>query len=259
MRPRPEGRGERVLPFPPAEATGPLQCGHDPKAVENTSGNGNDCLDPAQASMRPRPEGRGERRTLTPVGRSISFNAATTRRPWRTTKVGKRHSPTGRSFNAATTRRPWRTQCVSWYHAMPFRGFNAATTRRPWRTPLRQGCSTWSRLLQCGHDPKAVGTLTKRSHLTGRLLLQCGHDPKAVENRGDSVGRSAFRAASMRPRPEGRGEPLARSAWVYCSRSFNAATTRRPWRTIDRSAFNGLHPRSFNAATTRRPWRTSVP
>ena len=43
--------------------------------------------------------------------------------------------------------------------------------------------------------------------LRPRATLQCGHDPKAVENDGD---RALIRSATGR---------------------FNAATTRRPWRT----------------------------
>ena len=67
--------------------------------------------------------------------------------------------------------------------------------------------------LQCGHDPKAV----ENEQLLGLCghagLLQCGHDPKAVEN-----------------------------ALVFCTvsggiRSFNAATTRRPWRTARRMLY----------------------
>ena len=39
------------------------------------------------------------------------------------------------------------------------------------------------------------------------LKLQCGHDPKAVENHGPvGVRHTANSPASMRPRPEGRGE-----------------------------------------------------
>ena len=60
MRPRPEGRGEpaplRCLEL----ADGRLQCGHDPKAVENAASAAAGNAD-AAASMRPRPEGRGER------------------------------------------------------------------------------------------------------------------------------------------------------------------------------------------------------
>ena len=38
------------------------------------------------------------------------------------------------------------------------------------------------------------------------VALQCGHDPKAVENDLDDKGNKLPDGASMRPRPEGRGE-----------------------------------------------------
>ena len=106
MRPRPGGRGEPrpsgCAPvgdgFNAATTRRPwrderqegeilsldrLQCGHDPEAVENRSGDKGDRL--TTASMRPRPGGRGERGL---AGRCSTtkfrrFNAATTRRPWR--------------------------------------------------------------------------------------------------------------------------------------------------------------------------------
>ena len=45
-------------------------------------------------------------------------------------------------------------------------------------------------------------------------MLQCGHDPKAVENAVDLDLDVAVLNASMRPRPEGRGEP---TRWSTCS------------------------------------------
>ena len=156
--------------------------------------------------MRPRPEGRGE---LAPQLRgleSCSFNAATTRRPWRTASSRQTTTNAFDCFNAATTRRPWRTfgdvtsqvaaeasmrprpegrgERHSGIDAHNGASFNAATTRRPWRTSGGP----------CGCVQGA---------------LQCGHDPKAVENREACVGDR-----------------------VHC---FNAATTRRPWRTRARS------------------------
>ena len=237
MRPRPEGRGEPDRPPLPQRSNRRLQCGHDPKAVENMSRSSSLCASAAEklqcghdpkavenaragssgtssaptASMRPRPEGRGE--------------------PFRSLQRTK----TGKSFNAATTRRPWRT--------------------RP--------------------------TYAARG---SRQLLQCGHDPKAVENLSFS-GRDAAHGlrASMRPRPEGRGEPRLFQPLPVASTGFNAATTRRPWRTASmdspcsssqsalqcghdpkaveneaRAVWRSLTGGSFNAATTRRPWRTAA-
>ena len=181
-----------------------LQCGHDPKAVENY-----------RPSRRPH--------------RTWRFNAATTRRPWRTTgrhdarlvtRASMRPRPEGRgehashrrrraessSFNAATTRRPWRTRCV---RRRATGGFNAATTRRPWRTmrPPRSHCGR-SRL-QCGHDPKAVENraLERSVHADG---FNAATTRRPWRTTTSGQWRSSARA-SMRPRPEGRGEP-SRSA-----------------------------------------------
>ena len=109
--------------------------------------------------------------------------------------------------------------------------------------------------------------------------LQCGHSPKAVENKIGFVESLSRRSASMRPQPEGRGEPTQAASsgpsWSASMRpqpegrgepgragrvwtqhaSFNAATARRPWRTI--AALAALAATAgFNAATARRPWRT---
>ncbi len=91
-----------------------------------------------------------------------------------------------------------------------------------------------------------------------RVKLQCGHGTKAVENPSGRRPRSPIRIG------------------------FNAATARRPWRTVDprRRAYRqrtalqcghgtkavenstvgchaaGQYPSGFNAATARRPWRT---
>ena len=134
MRPRPEGRGE--LPFLTFRAgvTAALQCGHDPKAVENSNGVGQ----------------RGDY--------SPRFNAATTRRPWRT-KEGRV--------------RPHGGRCASMRPRPEGRG----ELQRA-RAGRRNACG-----LQCGHDPKAVENYSARSKRSvSGFRLQCGHDPKAVEN-----------------------------------------------------------------------------
>src|SRR5437868_5513321 len=111
-------------------------------------------------------------------------------------------------------------------------------------------------MLQCGHDPKAVENPEDQYQEALATLLQCGHDPKAGESycyaraiagrfyasmrpRPEGRGERAFRPkgraskalASMRPRPEGRGERRTSPPWRPRSTRFNAATTRRPWRT----------------------------
>ena len=229
MRPRPEGRGEQ-------------------SNVEVVNGE-------REASMRPRPEGRGEPNGVS-IGQIASgFNAATTRRPWRTWTA---------RIEAAT----WaRLQCGHDPKAVENdRGqsgdgdhgtrFNAATTRRPWRTSRPY------------YAKKGLG-----------MALQCGHDPKAVENHGASL---AIRPASARFNAATTRRPW-RTVCLEPGRTgdcrFNAATTRRPWRTSSLPARWGsllasMRPRPegrgelsggrdagtavvcFNAATTRRPWRT---
>ena len=186
MRPRPEGRGE---PVPTWRTT-----------------------DAWDASMRPRPEGRGEPRATWPI------------------------SSMARSFNAATTRRSWRTKCGVPRVMILF-------------------------MLQCGHDPKVVENPANTADGYFYYGLQCGHDPKVVENsaascrgpgqgscfnaattrrswrtRGGQHDRGTRPRASMRPRPEGRGERNRGEAISSPGPRFNAATTRRSWRTPGENA-----------------------
>ncbi len=234
-----------------------LQCGHGPKAVENLRAEGVGPEQDGEASMRPRPEGRGERSGAAPArATSGCFNAATARRPWRTTsfiascdqclKASMRPRPEGRG------ERTWRDRFIIHYHASmrprpegrgeppmslprsrgstrlqcghgpkavenrrtrprgtsPGRGFNAATARRPWRTSARPaGCSGQGRL-QCGHGPKAVEN--KASGGTNDLANLASMRPRPEgrgERRDGHRDLAGARLASMRPRPEGRGEP----------------------------------------------------
>ena len=87
-------------------------------------------------------------------------------------------------------------------------------------------------LLQCGHDPEAVESRQIIADLEDEVALQCGHDPEAVES------------------------PLPIVPLPTTTSGFNAATTRRPWRTAHGGA-EGNGNYGFNAATTRRPWRAS--
>ncbi len=212
-----------------------LQCGHDPKAVENPKA-GEMGKGPAVASMRPRPEGRGERTlddTLVFTDRGASM----------------RPRPEGRGEP------PSRKPPSSW---------SAASMRpRPegrGEPPIHPAsAATGIHGLQCGHDPKAVeNARASTAALADATLLQCGHDPKAVENmpstRSTSRTRSRFNAATTR-RPW-RTSTTRRTACSWPC--FNAATTRRPWRTPESWA-SGSGRRRFNAATTRRPWRTPGP
>ena len=107
------------------------------------------------------------------------------RRPWRTARLSTPYSSASAGFNAATARRPWRTQPLPQREPCPLHGFNGATARRPWRTC----CS-------------------RRSRNAWHVALQWGHGPKTVENpRSLRHGMRRSCKASMRPRPEDRGEP----------------------------------------------------
>ena len=156
--------------------------------------------------MRPRPEGRGEP-GVTPAALAAlaGFNAATTRRPWRTT--APKSIRRGRSSASMRPRPEGRGEPIE---ADPCDrpSFNAATARRPWRTNRRWPVRQPRLELQCGHGPKAVENHVVTFAAGVTAALQCGHGPKAVENSNRrSVERGDARHASMRPRPEGRGEP----------------------------------------------------
>ncbi len=256
--------------------------------------------------MGPRPGGRGRRcgqaATLAELWR---FNGATARRPWKTawlTRPGSRRT----SFNGATARRPWKTSWSASRWPRVKTRFNGATARRPWKTgeeeltqagvrvasmgprPGGRGrrrsrvTATWFRAaLQWGHGPEAVEDFSASPSLACQAPLQWGHGPEAVEDRGldpraDQAGaasmgprpggrgrhrhlrdRFAGLVASMGPRPGGRGRRRSRgwhgSGWS----SFNGATARRPWKTaiilLTRSG-----DLRFNGATARRPWKTKT-
>ena len=257
MRPRPEGRGERAPPSPRRGLCPSLQCGHDPKAVENLEAleqvgpgfGGLQCgHDPKavendttqvtsdknyrlQCGHDPKavenPSGKGRCRRLT-----HSFNAATTRRPWRT-RFGGKATPTvfelqcGHDPKAVENRLGQRLS-----RAWTGNGFNAATTRRPWRTADEEASETLATWLQCGHNPKAVENSAPRPR--PRTTEAASMRPRP-EGRGEPPSTRQpsrrRRCASMRPRPEGRGEPAGRRPRRSSRTCFNAATTRRPWRT----------------------------
>ena len=165
-----------------------LQCGHDPKAVENSRVAVLEASPAKAASMRPRPEGRGEHHySVRPL---VSQVAASMRpRPeGRGEPFQQRTEPTKaeQGFNAATTRRPWRTRDSFVGASRRWTCFNAATTRRPWRTLGEQV------------DPPAEFGASMRPRPEGR-----GERLGPRRNGIVAVG-----VASMRPRPEGRGEPV---------------------------------------------------
>ena len=261
MRPRPEGRGEPPEAVAGVTSDGPvLQCGHGPKAVENQRSS----LRRATRSSTVLQCGHGPKAVENIAVRdrhaaaSAGFNAATARRPWRTSAAIMAFAQWRSCFNAATARRPWRTTACGTLRPCRTDCFNAATARRPWRTMADTAArSDFAVMLQCGHGPKAVENADCRDP---------NGDMPGASMRPRPEGRGERRCpvpcvpvasgASMRPRPEGRGEPLALSTESRCTVSFNAATARRPWRTATRKT-TSRPLRSFNAATARRPWRTT--
>src|SRR6202011_4827290 len=112
--------------------------------------------------------------------------------------------------------------------------------------------------------------------------LQCGHGQKTVENCGGCARRPPGQKASMRPRPEDRGE-LRRPVPLHCPPQ-QASMRPRPedrgehpcpvafgadqgelqcghgQKTVENKyyCYEFEPDQSFNAATARRPWRTSV-
>ena len=147
-------------------------------------------------------------------------------------------TPTEERFNAATARRPWRTS-----HRQGWQPSGRASMRpQPegrGEHALLDGDDSSASALQCGHSPKAVENVsTAKTCLLRAVKLQCGHSPKAVENHiqksSQADRKGCFNAAtarrpwrtscviwiiesprkaSMRPQPEGCGEldPLIRS------------------------------------------------
>ena len=186
MRPRPEGRGERRTSCGAMDASGRLQCGHDPKAVENSV----------------RWDDPAERRRL---------------------QCG--HDP--KAVENLSTHR------VSW-HAMAC--FNAATTRRPWRTARSTALAAAERDASMRPRPEGRGEPAvdrADAELADGASMRPrpeGRGERAVPSADDRAGA----VASMRPRPEGRGERVPTRCHVGPTASFNAATTRRPWRTLER-------------------------
>ncbi len=258
-----------------------LQCGHGPKTVENHAG-------------------------LWRHGcRHKSFNAATARRPWRTV-CGRRpslrskrlqcghgpktvendraHRRLGLQGGEASMRpRPEdRGERVALFVnvlqlATPAsmrprpedRGehlglglnrfvarpsFNAATARRPWRTDSAILTSSAAISLQCGHGPKTVENLRLEGAQRPSPVASMRPRPEDRGERDVDCGTDGLGIASMRPRPEDRGEHARRPTWTTTP-GFNAATARRPWRTSTKT-LGTTGTSCFNAATARRPWRT---
>ena len=235
MRPRPEGRGELEDSLRDNVGVHGLQCGHDPKAVENSiSRSFANTHRSLQCGHNPKAVENYCRDPKT-FAAEYRFNAATTRRPWRTAlqsaqtltrrDASMRPRPEGRGERRRLAARRNAT-----------RSFNAATTRRPWRTTARA-----------------------RRARSAQTRLQCGHNPKAVENEsGEHGGRRLRPEASMRPRPEGRGERFFSASWLPTSVLLQCGHDPKAVENNFRPKRSRRTESCFNAATTRRPWRTQL-
>ena len=211
MRPRPEGRGEPARgrrPWPPLD----------------------------HASMRPRPEGRGE-----PTGVATSHIMAI--------PLQCGHDP--KAVENTRARRNRRARA-------PPR-FNAATTRRPWRTAVLAAKAAEADALQCGHDPKAVENIRSEDQDRRMDRFNAATTRRPWRTAFAYLDAIAADDASMRPRPEGRGEPCSPATRPAASRRLQCGHDPK---AVENSAARGgrsLRPTRFNAATTRRPWRTPSP
>ena len=282
MRPRPKDRGEHpIVPHllnanfrrsPEASMRGPRPERPWRTLAHELRWQGRGRRRSRCFTVRPRPKDRGERgcgpSAICREIEKMAVNAATaSQRPWRTAM--------------ATEAAPRRTvgtelQCghgpktVENVHVdrsddrrLHARGcFNAATAQRPWRTP---GNASRTTITPLGRNAAARPEDRGEQSLSGRSAVlanqwstaQCGHGPKTVENsrrlletakwptcweqwrsaasmrprpedRGEhhrpGEHQTADRSASMRPRPEDRGERLDSG----CVRDGSAAASMRP-------------------------------
>ena len=188
MRPRPEGRGEHQISVRPCQdGSGRRFNAATTRRPWRTSSRRLVTVHAApRASMRPRPEGRGERELMSShVGGPVKLQCghdpkAVENQPRTAVGFGVRQELRCGHGQKAVEKR------LGQFHEGEAHAgcFNAATTRRPWRTIGPASTAPAQRALQCGHDPKAVENSS-------------GEDER---NEADGL------EASMRPRPEGRGD-----------------------------------------------------
>ena len=155
-----------------------LQWGRDLSAAEGClATRPSECSCPA--SMGPRPFGRGRSQGSRIAWNSSCFNGAATFRPRKAARSNQSLSCRSR-FNGAATFRPRKEACVNAMGAMP-PSFNGAATFRPRKAP------------------------DARDGEHARLVLQWGRDLSAAEGAHTKPRRHFPVAASMGPRPFGRG------------------------------------------------------
>ena len=189
-----------------------LQWGHGLSAVENHLRYSKHQQKGYIASMGPRPVGHG-----TPVDARPMDNAGTLQWGHGLSAVEMhlpRRDQTARklSFNGATASRPWKMRAGKPEPSPTRTRFNGATASRPWNELLALDLSQ--------NDLRFNGATASRPWKPRVNLVRC---------RGD-------RAASMGPRPLGRGK-IEPSRWYHPAISrFNGATASRPWKLVIHSS-----------------------
>ena len=180
-----------------------LQWGHDLSVVESAR-RADPRLALGPASMGPRPLGRGIDLTGVamagqilasmgprPLGRGIGRSAA-------------RRSSGSSGFNGATTSRSWNPAALR-RAVRRTSGFNGATTSRSWNPASREFPAEVPKRLQWGHDLSVVESPRPRRGSARARAASMGPRPL-----GRGIRRSGCRSvcaepASMGPRPLGRG------------------------------------------------------
>ncbi len=187
MRPRPEGRGERPT-VRTVSAAVEASMRPRPEGRGEPQDRYGQALHTRRASMRPRPEGRGERRL-----RRGEFTPAL--------GASMRPRPEGRG-ERGRIRRGGRLALDSMRPRPEGRG----------EPPKTKTMKTSASRLQCGHDPKAVENIAaKESHPRVSSRFNAATTRRPWRTRCPRRRERARGAASMRPRPEGRGERSGRT------------------------------------------------
>ena len=268
------------LPGPPNSAK--LQCGHDPKAVENSAVGPDQSLRSrrfnaattrrpwrtsthedrqdaaAAASMRPRPEGRGEPGSPSRHSR-LSVVASMRPRPEGRGEPGQRESVTPRPLALQCGHDPKAVENLARIYAVgaSLHGFNAATTRRPWRTRRLRGAKVDTRPASMRPRPEGRGEQSNPpSCVSASHRASMRPRPEGRGEPGRDQHAVKLVEASMRPRPEGRGEPSRQPDAVFTQRLQCGHDPKAVENQVD-DLFVRAGKTGFNAATTRRPWRTA--
>gem|GEM_PF-899588 len=258
MGPRSLGRGI-PSPAPYVVPVTLLQWGRDLSVVESIR-HGLGSASSPRASMGPRPLGRGIPGTVgsggvpgaaasmgpRPLGRGICSSIH-----W---LAGMRWLQWGHDLSVVESRVCVAAPRVGARASMGPRPLGRGISARRWVLGGQSRASMGPRPLGRGIAPFAAangaqttrfnGATTSRSWNRAEVLvllasdttLQWGHDLSVVESTGPSPLSRWYRAASMGPRPLGRGIRTRAGASPGRARRFNGATTSRSWNPSARRA-----------------------